>query len=35
MKKFGFKGEQEREFSTIKEITKLMSNGHAKHMKHI
>ena len=28
MKKFGLRGEQEGEFSTIKEITKLVSNGH-------
>ena len=32
MNKFGLTGEQEREFSTIKEIVKLMSNGHASHM---
>ena len=32
MKKFGSTGEQEGEFSTIKEITKLMCNGHANHM---
>ena len=29
MEKFGFTGEQEREFSTMKEIKKLMYNGHA------
>ena len=32
MKKFGLTGELEGEFSTINEITKLMSNGHANHM---
>ena len=32
MKKFGLTGEQEGEFSTIKELTKLVSYGHANHM---
>ena len=32
IKKFGLTGEQEGEFSIIKEITKLMCNGHANHM---
>ena len=32
MKKFGLTGKQEREFSTIKEITELMPNGHTDHM---
>ena len=33
MKKFGLTGEQEGEFSMIKEIAKLICNGHANHMK--
>ena len=32
IKEFGLTGEQEGSFSTIKETTKLMCNGHANHM---
>ena len=32
MKKFELTGEHEGEFSTIKKIAKLMSDGHANHM---
>ena len=32
MQKFGLRVEHEGEFSMIKEITKLMSDGHANHM---